>query len=78
VLGHNMGFYYGWGPTDERVRYETQMRAMLRDLFDWTAAGALKPHVSHVLTLDEYREAMRLIREREAQGKVVIAVGESP
>jgi NADPH2:quinone reductase len=78
VLGHNMGFYYGWGPTDERARYETQMRAMLRDLFDWTAAGALKPHVSHVLPLNEYREAMHLIREREAQGKVVIAVGDSP
>ncbi len=75
VLGHNMGFYYGWGPTDERARYEPQMRAMLRDLFDWTVAGALRPHVSHVLPLEEYREAMRLIRAREATGKVVVAIG---
>lgn len=78
VLGHNMGLYYGWGPTDERARYEPQMRAMLRDLFEWTAAGALRPHVSHVLPLEEYREAMRLIRTREATGKVVVAIGGKP
>jgi NADPH2:quinone reductase len=78
VLGHNMGFYYGWGPVDERARHEAQMRGMLRDLFDWTAEGALTPHVSHILPLGEYREAMRLIREREAQGKVVIAIGAQP
>jgi len=78
VLGHNMGFYYGWGPVDERARHEAQMRDMLHDLFDWTADGALTPHVSHILPLGEYREAMRLIREREAQGKVVIAIGAQP
>ena len=78
VLGHNMGLYYGWGPIDERARHENQMRAMLRDLFDWTAAGALRPHVSHILPLDAYREAMRLIRDREARGKVVIAIAGKP
>jgi NADPH2:quinone reductase len=77
VLGHNMGLYYGWGPSDERLRFEPQMRAMMRDLFDWTLAGSLKPHVSHRLPLESHREAMRLIREREAQGKVVISIGEN-
>lgn len=72
VLGHNMGYYYGWGPVDERLAWEPRMRAMMADLFEWTRAGALRPHVSHVLALDDFREAMRLIREREAQGKVVI------
>ena len=74
VLGHNMGLYYGWGPVDERVRYEPQMRDMLQDLFAWTIAGHLKPHVSHVFRPDQFRQAMRVIREREAQGKVVIAM----
>ena len=74
VLGHNMGLYYGWGPLDERARFEPRMRAMMHDLFDWTAAGALRPHVSHVLPLAAHREAMRLIREREARGKVVIEI----
>jgi len=72
VLGHNMGLYYGWGPVDERVRYERQMREMMSDLFAWTTAGHLKPHVSHVFRQDEFRQAMRVIRERKAQGKVVI------
>lgn len=72
VLGHNMGLYYGWGPVDERVRYEPQMRHMMADLFAWTVAGHLKPHVSHVFGQDEFRQAMRVIRERKAQGKVVI------
>jgi NADPH2:quinone reductase len=78
VLGHNMGLYYGWGPSDARARYEAQMRGMMRDLYDWTAAGALKPHVSHIVPLDDHREAMRLIREREARGKVVVAIGAAP
>ena len=75
VLGHNMGLYYGWGPSDARVRYEPQMRAMIGDLFAWTLAGSLRPHVSHVFELEQFREAMRVIRDREAQGKVVIRMG---
>ncbi len=77
VLGHNMGLYYGWGPVDERVRYEPQMRAMMTDLLEWTVAGHPKPHVSHVFAHDEFRQAMRVIRERRAQGKVVIEMKRS-
>ena len=72
VLGHNMGLYYGWGPVDERERHEPRMREMLGDLLAWTKAGHLKPSVSHVFGLHQFRQAMRVIRDREAQGKVVI------
>ena len=72
VIGHNMGLYYGWGPVDQRALYEERMRAMMDDLFTWTREGKLHPHVSHCLPLSGFREAMRLIRAREAQGKVVI------
>ena len=75
VVGHNMGLYYGWGPVDLRERYESQMRSMVADLFTWTRAGHLRPQVSHVLPFDDFREAMRLIRAREAQGKVVVRIG---
>lgn len=78
VLGHNMGLYYGWGPVDERERYEPQMREMLGDLLAWTRAGHLKPHVSQVFGQDQFRQAMRVIREREAQGKVVVRMGPDP
>ena len=72
VIGHNMGLYYGWGPVDQRALYEERMRAMMDDLFTWTLEGRLHPHVSHCLPLAEFREAMRLVREREAQGKVIM------
>jgi NADPH2:quinone reductase len=72
VLGHNMGLYYGWGPQDQRALYEERMRGMMDDLFTWTVEGKLHPHVSHCLPLSQFREAMRVIREREAQGKVII------
>jgi NADPH2:quinone reductase len=74
VLGHNMGLYYGWGPSDERALYEERMRGMMDDLFNWAVEGKLRPHVSHCLPLAQFREAMRAIRERRAQGKVVIDV----
>ena len=72
VLGHNMGLYFGWSPGDQRALYEERMRGMMDDLFNWTLAGKLHPHVSHCLPLTDFREAMRVIRAREAQGKVII------
>ena len=75
VLGHNMGLYYGWGPVDQRQHHEARMRGMLDELFAWTRAGHLKPHISHLFAFDDFREAMRVIRAREAHGKVVLAIG---
>ena len=45
-----------------------------RTLFDWYADGMLKPHVSHVLPLEEANEALDLLRTRKATGKVVVEV----
>jgi NADPH2:quinone reductase len=72
VIGHNMGLYYGWSPVDERALYEERMRGMMDELFAWTLQGKLHPHVSNCFGLREFREAMSVIRAREAQGKVVI------
>jgi NADPH2:quinone reductase len=43
-------------------------------LIDWYVAGKLKPHVSHVLPLDQANEALDLLRTRKATGKVVVRV----
>lgn len=43
-------------------------------LFDWYEAGRLKPHVSHVLPLEQANEGLELLRARKATGKVVIAL----
>jgi NADPH2:quinone reductase len=41
----------------------------------WYAAGKLKPHVSHRLPLDRAVEAIRLLTDRKALGKVVVTLG---
>lgn len=44
-------------------------------LFDLWRAGRIKPHVSHVLPLEEANEGLDLLRSRQATGKVVVRVG---
>jgi NADPH2:quinone reductase len=45
-----------------------------RTLIDWYVAGQLKPHVSHVLPLEQANEALDLLRTRKATGKVIVRV----
>ncbi|TCM84611.1 NADPH:quinone oxidoreductase family protein [Rhodovulum steppense] len=47
----------------------------LTTLFRWHSEGGLSPHVSHVLPLDRADEALALLRERKATGKVVVTMG---
>ena len=45
-----------------------------RTLFTWYAEGKLKPHVSHILPLEEANAALDLLRTRKATGKVVVKI----
>jgi NADPH2:quinone reductase len=45
-------------------------------LIDWYVAGKLKPHVSHILPLEQANEALDLLRTRKATGKVVVRVSD--
>ena len=72
VIGFNIGLFFGWGLTDERVKYEPKMRAMMNELFQLAQDGKLKPHVSHRFKLEEFREAMRVVLARESRGKVIV------
>lgn len=66
-----VGFYWG--------AYLKHDPAVIRDsfaeLFDWYAAGRLRPHVSHRLPLAEAAHALDLIRTRKSTGKVVLTMG---
>ena len=44
----------------------------MAELLDWYAQGRLKPHVSHVLPLDQAADALELMRSRKSTGKVVV------
>lgn len=74
VLGFNFGLYIGWSPVDERSRYESQVRAVFRQLFDWHAAGKIRPLAAQVYPLERFSEALDALLARRTVGKVVLAV----
>lgn len=63
-----MGLYWG-GFLKFRPEVVT---TSLRTLFDWHAAGKIKPHISHVLPLDQAGDALELLHSRKSTGKVVV------
>ncbi|KGM88896.1 NADPH:quinone reductase [Roseovarius mucosus DSM 17069] len=65
-----MGLYWG-GYLKFRPEVLTQSMATL---FDWYAAGRLRPHVSHLLSLEQAAEALELLRTRKSTGKVVVTL----
>ena len=40
----------------------------------WHAEGRIKPHVSHVLPLEQAEEALALLSGRKSTGKVVVTM----
>ncbi|MGM0586584.1 MAG: NADPH:quinone oxidoreductase family protein [Pseudomonadota bacterium] len=66
-----IGLYWG---AYRRFRPEA-LGESLAKLIGWLEEGRLSLHVSHTLPLEEANEALRLLREREATGKVVLRIG---
>jgi NADPH2:quinone reductase len=58
-----------------RFNAPDKLRASVQALLAWYAAGKLKPHVSHRLPLERSVEAIRLLTDRRALGKVVVTLG---
>lgn len=50
------------------------MTESLATLFEWYATGGLRPHVSHILPLEDFPQGLELLRSRTATGKVIIRV----
>ena len=67
VIGFYWGGYLAFRPD--------ALRDSMAELFDWYAAGRIKPHLSHVLPLDRATEALELLRSRKSTGKVVVETG---
>lgn len=68
VIGLYWGGYAGFKPQ--------VITASLMELMGMYMKGALKPHVSHMLPLEQTTEAMDLMRDRKSTGKVVITLPE--
>ena len=65
-----LGFYWG-GYAKIKPSVLTDSFA---ELIKWYVAGKLKPHVSNVMPLEQANEALALLRDRKATGKVVVKV----
>lgn len=65
-----LGFYWG-GYLKFRPQVITDS---LDTLFKWAAEGKIRPHISHVLPLEQAAEGLELLRSRASTGKVVITM----
>ncbi|MCH9670458.1 MAG: NADPH:quinone oxidoreductase family protein [Gammaproteobacteria bacterium] len=74
VCGLNMGYYFGWSPTDMRWEYETRMRAMMEQLVTWWSEDKIHPRVSHTFALEDFQEAMQVVLGRKAMGRVTLRI----
>ena len=54
-----------------------KLRASVEALLAWYGQGKLKPYVSHRLPLEQGVEAIKLLTERKAAGKVVVVVSKA-
>ena len=57
----------------EAVRRNPEAGAVrIRKLLEWAEAGKIRPHISHRRPLEDFAEAMRLLVERKAIGRVAL------
>jgi NADPH:quinone reductase len=65
-----LGFYWG----SYRKHDPERLRDGFRELFAWYRQGRIRPHVSETLPLHRAADAVRLLADRRAVGKVVVTV----
>ncbi len=63
-----VGVFYG-AMTAKEPELAAQVTS---DLLGWVGSGELKPHVSQTFSLEQAPQALRLMMDRKAQGKLVI------
>lgn len=66
VMGFYWGGYLGFAPD--------ALTQSLAELMRWHSEGRIKPHVSHVLPLEQAEEALALLADRKSTGKVVVTM----
>jgi NADPH2:quinone reductase len=60
----------------EAVRKKPALGATrIKALTEWAEAGKLRPNISHRLPLEDYAQAMRLLVDRKAIGRVALMMG---
>lgn len=47
----------------------------IKALTEWAGEGKIRPHISHRMLLEDYAQAMRLLMDRKAIGRVALMMG---
>lgn len=63
--------------SDYRERAPERVSEAQREIFSLFVEGKLSPHISRRFALDQFHQALQLLKDGQAQGKVIIEVGES-
>ena len=58
-----------------RRREPERFKAAFKELFKWFEKGTLTPHVSQTFPLEQAGEALRILADRKAKGKIVLTTG---
>ena len=74
ICGLNMGTYYGWSPNDLRYEMEDRVRAIMDRFYEWAEAGSIRPHVCATFPLDQFKEAMAMVVNRQSIGRVALVM----
>ena len=43
-------------------------------IFQWISSGRLRPHIDRVIPLERFGEALRLVEQRQVQGRIVLSL----
>jgi NADPH:quinone reductase len=74
ALGFNYGRYIGWGPQGDRQAFDARLAAMFAQMNRWFTQGKIKPTATLTFPLEQYREAMTAVRNRQGIGKVALVM----
>jgi NADPH2:quinone reductase len=64
ALGSSLRYFRWYAPD--------KLQRSVQELLDWYRAGKIRPYVSHRLPLERSVEAIRLLTDRKAHGKIVV------
>ena len=63
-----VGVYWGRHARQNPGAFRQQISRLLA----WGAEGAIRPHIDHVLPLEQTAEALRMMERRQIKGKVIV------
>ena len=72
AIGYYWGYYLGWGKLPPPPQTVERLRETMAMLMAWLAEGRLPRMPVTLRRLEDFREAMRLVEDREAIGKIVL------